>query len=60
VNGATKNHDLPDASGYFGWKLTNSDWGYGVFALTLSFPPAVGQWDAELTRLPGGTLISIK
>jgi len=40
VNGAAKNHGLPDASGYFGWKLTGSDWGYGAFALTLSFPPA--------------------
>ena len=58
--GATQTNALSDASGYFGWKLEHSDWGYGMFNLSLTFPGTEGEWDAMLTRLLGGTMISVR
>lgn len=58
--GATQEYLPGDASGYFGWKLWNSGWGYGVFALTLTFPDFDGAWQATLAYIPGGTVISLQ
>jgi hypothetical protein len=58
--GATQTNALSDASGYFGWKLEHSDWGYGTFNLSLTFPGTEGEWDAMLTRLLGGTMIRVQ
>jgi hypothetical protein len=53
VCGVVQTNALPDASGYAGWKLVNSGWGYGAFNLALTFPGMVGGWDAALSRPPG-------
>ncbi|MDD4103228.1 MAG: hypothetical protein PHU80_11445, partial [Kiritimatiellae bacterium] len=55
VGGAVQTNALADASGYFGWKLRNSGWGYGAFSLALTFPGTEGEWDAELMRPMDGT-----
>ncbi len=60
AGGATQENPLPDAAGYFGWKLKNSGWGYGTFALSLTFPATEGEWDAVLTYVPAGTMISLR
>jgi ferric-dicitrate binding protein FerR (iron transport regulator) len=60
AGGATQENLLPDAAGYFGWKLKNSGWGYGTFALSLTFPATEGEWDAVLTHVPSGTMISLR
>ncbi len=58
--GLTQTNLLADASGYYGWKLMHSDWGYGTFDLTLAFLEAEGEWNATLTRDPNGMLIIVK
>jgi len=60
TEGATQTNALADASGYFGWKLVRSDWGYGTFDLFLTFPGADAEWDAVLTRLLDGTMIRLQ
>ena len=60
VGGVTQTNSLADASGYVGWKLKNSTWGFGTFDLTLTFPGTVLEgWTATLTRLPAGTMICV-
>lgn len=58
--GQTQTNNLADASGYLGWKLTPSEWGYGTFHLTLSFAGAVGAWDGTLVRVPDGMMIRVR
>ena len=60
VGGSTKTNALADASGYYGWKIKRSDWGYGTFRLALTFPGTEGEWDAALTRPVDGTTIGIR
>lgn len=60
VGGMCQTNALADASGYFGWKLKNSDWGYGTFNLALTFPGAEGVWDATVFYVPGGTLFLMR
>jgi len=55
----TQTNMVADASGYVGWKLKNSLWGYGTFNLELTFPgTAATASTAELIRNPEGTMIS--
>ena len=58
--GATQTNALSDASGYFGWKLRRSNWGYGTFSLSLTFPGTEGEWDAVLVRPLDGTMIRMQ
>jgi len=60
VGGAVQTNALADAGAYFGWKLRHSDWGYGTFALALTFPSKEGVWDATLMRVPDGGLIIMR
>jgi len=60
ATGAAQTNAFSDAAGFFGWALRNGGWGYGDFRLALTFPGAEGEWDATLTRLPGGTMLSVK
>jgi len=56
----TQTNSLADASGYVGWKLKGSEWGFGTFNLDLTFPGTVEEgWAATLTRLADGTVIII-
>lgn len=60
AGGASATADLPDASGYYGWKVRNNGWGYGTFSLTLAFPGTDTQWAAELYRPLDGTAVSLQ
>ncbi|MFA7174210.1 MAG: hypothetical protein WC340_12530 [Kiritimatiellia bacterium] len=61
AGGVTQTNALADASGYFGWKLRKSDWGYGIFNLTLTFPETLAEeWKATLVRIPEGMLIKVQ
>jgi hypothetical protein len=60
AGGMTQTNALPDAAGFFGWKVKGSAWGYGAFGLSLTFPGAEGGWDAALTRLPDGTVFGMR
>jgi len=53
-------NSFPASSGYFGWKLYDSEWGYGTFDLALTFPGTEGGWNAVLSRTPGGTIIIVR
>jgi hypothetical protein len=60
-DGVTQTNELADASGYFGWKVKRSAWGYGIFDLTLTFPgTTTNQWGATLVRLTDGTMIRVQ
>ena len=60
-DGATQTNALADASGYFGWKVKRSAWGYGIFDLALTFPgTTTNQWGATLVRLTDGTMIRVQ
>jgi hypothetical protein len=60
AGGAAQTNALPDAAGYHGWRIRDSDWGYGTFNLSLTFPGTEGEWDAALTRVPEGTMLSVR
>jgi len=61
AGGMAQTNALADASGYFGWKVKRSDWGYGTFNLALTFPGTVTNgWDAALVRLPEGFMFSVR
>lgn len=60
IGGVPQTNSLSNASGYFGWKLANSGWGYGTFNLALTFPDTEGVWDATLAYVPCGILILMK
>lgn len=51
---------LADADGYFGWKVKRNGWGYGTFALSLTFPGTAGEWSAELMRPLDGTAVRVR
>ena len=57
--GMTENTQMSTNAGYFGWKLTNSEWGYGIFDLELTFPGSTYVLQAELERWPQGTILQI-
>jgi len=58
--GLTQTNLLADASGYYGWKLKHSEWGYGTFDLALAFLESEGGWNATLTRFPDGIMVIAK
>ena len=61
AGGSAQTNALADATGYFGWKIRKSGWGYGTFNLALSFPDTVTNvWDATLVRPLDGTLIRMQ
>jgi hypothetical protein len=61
AGGLMQTNALSAASGFFGWKVKRSDWGYGTFDLALSFPETVTNvWDATLVRVPEGFMFSVK
>jgi len=60
IGGETQTNALAGAGGYFGWRLRHSDWGYGTFNLSLTFPGTEGEWDATLTRVPEGFILSVR
>jgi len=60
VGGSTQTNAMPDAAGYYGWKLKNSGWGYGTFNLALTFPGMAGEWDATVTRPVDGIMIRVR
>ena len=58
--GKVQTNAFADVSGYYGWKIRNSGWGYGTFDLTLTFPGATNMWTAELTRPLDGTMFKMR
>jgi hypothetical protein len=60
IGGAVQTNAFPDVSGYMGWKIQNSGWGYGAFDLSLTFTGATNSWTAELTRPLDGTMIRMQ
>ena len=61
AGGLTQTSALADASGYYGWKIKRSDWGYGTFNLALTFPGMESNaWDATLVRVPEGFMFSVR
>jgi len=60
AGGAVQTNAFENTSGYYGWKLRNSGWGYGTFNLTLSFASVTNIYEAEVTRSLDGTAISVK
>ncbi len=60
-NGLTQTNVLVSSGGYFGWKLKQSQWGYGTFNLALAFPGTVtNEWEAALARVPEGFLFGVR
>jgi len=61
VGGAVQTNAFADAAGYFGWKIKNSGWGYGVFDLALAFPGTSADiLTTELTRPLDGTMVRVR
>ena len=60
AGGVAQTNLLETAAGYVGWKVYRSDWGYGDFNLSLTFPETEGEWTAALTRSPEGIVISVR
>jgi len=58
--GAAGTNTYANVAGYMGWKLVRSEWGYGTFDLTLSFPGSTNIWTAELTRPMDGTMLRMQ
>lgn len=58
--GAVETNTYANVAGYTGWKFVHSNWGYGTFGLTLSFPGSTNVWTAELTRPMDGTMIRMQ
>ncbi len=58
-DGVAQTNLLP-AAGYYGWKLRDGSWGYGIFDLALDFPGSAGLWEATLLRVPEGSIFSVK
>ena len=59
-DGRSQTNALADADGYFGWKVKRNGWGYGTFALSLTFPGTAGEWSAELMRPLDGTAVRVR
>lgn len=60
TGGAVQTNAFTDVSGYMGWKVMNSGWGYGTFELSLTFDGTANAWTSELTRLLDGTMIRMQ
>lgn len=60
AGGAVQTNAFGNTSGYYGWKLRNSGWGYGTFNLTLSYASVANIYEAEVTRSLDGTAVSIR
>lgn len=58
--GPAQTFDAADSSGYFGWKIFRSPWGYGLFRLTLAFPDEAFAWQADVVRVQGGSQVYVK
>ncbi len=58
--GGIQTNAFADASGYWGWKLRNSGWGYGTFGLTLTFANVTNAWTADVFRPLDGTTVSVR
>ena len=59
-HGAVQTNAFPDVAGYYGWKIRRSNWGYGTFDLTLTFPGMTNEWTAELTRQTDGMIFGVR
>ncbi len=59
-HGAVQTNAFPDVAGYYGWKIRRSNWGYGTFDLTLTFPGMTNEWTAELTRQTDGMIFDMR
>ena len=60
TGGAVQTNAFVDASGYMGWKIRNSGWGYGTFDLALAFAGTTNVWTAEVTRPLDGTMVRMQ
>jgi len=61
IGGFTYTNEMADASGYIGWKIRNSNWGFGTFNLALTFPGSESNgWEATLVRIPEGMIILVR
>jgi len=60
VTGPVQTNTFDGVSGFVGWKLRHSGWGYGAFDLSLAFPGAAVERSVELTRLIDGTAVSVR
>ncbi|MDD4017455.1 MAG: FecR family protein [Kiritimatiellae bacterium] len=61
AGGMVRTNALEAPAGYYGWKIKQSDWGYGTFNLALTFPGTVtNEWDAMLVRVPEGFMFSVR
>jgi len=60
IGGAVETNGFTDVSGYMGWKVRNTGWGYGTFDLSLTFVGVTNAWTAELMRPMDGTAVSIR
>ncbi|MDA3923096.1 MAG: hypothetical protein PF904_00160 [Kiritimatiellae bacterium] len=59
--GLVETNTFPDTVGYYGWKLANSEWGYGTFELSLTFPETAAEaLMASLTRQMAGTVLIVR
>jgi len=55
-----RTNTLTDIAGHFGWQVEKSDWGYGTFLLSLSFPGTEGEWSGTLVRVPQSGLFLVR
>ena len=56
-----KTNTFATASGYYGWKVKNSDWSFGQLDLALSYSSSLAvQWTASLFFAPYASLISLR
>lgn len=60
TGGPVQTNVFDDVSGYMGWMIRRSGWGYGTFDLLLTFGGVTNAWTAELVRLMDGTAVSIR
>ena len=60
TDGPVQTNVFDDVSGYMGWTVRHSGWGYGTFDLLLTFEGVTNAWTAELVRLMDGTAISLR
>jgi len=59
-HGAVQTNMFSDVAGFYGWKIRRSNWGYGTFDLTLTFPGMTNEWTAELTRQTDGMIFGVR
>jgi len=60
-NGMVLTNAFAGVAGYYGWKLGNSGWGYGLFSLELTFPGTAAEaLTVELARPLDGTMVRMR